>query len=177
MSGDDERGDGKTGRRRTSCEGFRSNGDKLPQPGPRTTPGKSQKRLQPTDAELAALADFRAALRNFLSFSEQAAAARGATMQWYQALLVIKTFDSDRPITVGELAEQLKIRHHSAAELVSRLATAKLVRRESDRMDGRKSLLVMTAAGERCLLDLAADHLERLQEIEDTFLKPFKVNK
>ena len=47
---------------------------------------------RPTEAELSALAGFRAALRKFLAFSEQAAADQGVTMQWYQALLVIKTF-------------------------------------------------------------------------------------
>jgi len=96
-------------------------------------------------------------------------------MQWYQALLVIKTFNSDAPITVGELAEQLRIRHHSAVGLVSRLSAAKLVRRQQDAGDRRRSLLLMTAAGERCLADLAAAHLERLREIEDSFLKPFRV--
>ena len=136
---------------------------------------KKTRRPLPTDAELAALAEFRAALRKFLAFSEQAAAARGVTMQWYQALLVIKTFNSDSPITVGELANELMIRLHSAAELVSRLEIGKLVRRESDRDDRRKSLLVTTAAGERCLADLAAVHLEHLRAVEDSFLKPFKV--
>lgn len=140
-----------------------------------TTSVKQRGKRQPTDAELSALAEFRAALRGFLAFSEQAAAERGATMQWYQALLVIKTFNSDAPITVGELAEQLIIRHHSAVGLVSRLSTAKLVRRVQDTQDRRRSLLLITAAGERCLADLASAHLERLREIEDSFLKPFRV--
>jgi DNA-binding MarR family transcriptional regulator len=147
----------------------------VPQPSLHTTSGKQRGKRQPTEAELAALAEFRAALRKFLAFSEQAAAARGVTMQWYQALLVIRTFNSDSPITVGELASQLMIRHHSAAELVSRLETGKLVRREYDSVDRRKSLLVITAAGERCLADLAAVHLEYLSDVAGTFLKPFKV--
>ena len=40
---------------------------------------------------------------------------------WVLDLLVIKTFRADNHISVGELAEQLVIRDHSAAELVSRL--------------------------------------------------------
>ncbi|ARN81144.1 MarR family transcriptional regulator [Methylocystis bryophila] len=146
----------------------------MSQSRPGTASAKSA-RPRPTDAELAALAEFRATLRKFLAFSEQAAAAQGVTMQWYQALLVIKTFNSNSPITVGELANQLMIRHHSAAELVSRLEAGKLVRRESDSDDRRKSLLVITAAGERRLADLAAVHLEHLRAVEDSFLKPFKV--
>ena len=62
---------------------------------------------QPTDEELSALANFRLALRKFLAFSEQAAADLGLTMQWYQALLVIKTYRGGDHISVGELAEQL----------------------------------------------------------------------
>ena len=86
---------------------------------------------QATDEELLALARFRFALRRFLAFSEQAAAGLGLTMRWYQALLVIKTFRADGHISVGELAEQLVIRDHSEAELVSRLVLAKVVRRTS----------------------------------------------
>ena len=150
-------------------------GDFVLPPSLHTTSAKRSGKRQLTEAELAALAEFRAALRGFLAFSEQAAAARGATMQWYQALLVIKTFNSDAPITVGELAEQLMICHHSAVGLVSRLSAAKLVRRQQDPQDHRRSLLLITAAGERCLADLASEHLDRLREIEDSFLKPFKV--
>ena len=147
----------------------------MPQASLHTTSAKQRGKRQPTEAELAALAEFRAALRKFLAFSEQAAAARGVTMQWYQALLVIRTFNSESPITVGELANQLIIRHHSAAELVSRLETGKLIRREYDSVDRRKSLLVITAAGERCLADLAAVHLEYLSDVAGPFLKSFKV--
>ena len=147
----------------------------MPQASLHTTSAKQRGKRQPTEAELAALAEFRAALRKFLAFSEQAAAARGVTMQWYQALLVIRTFNSESPITVGELANQLIIRHHSAAELVSRLETGKLIRREYDSVDRRKSLLVITAAGERCLADLAAVHLEYLSDVAGSFLKSFKV--
>ena len=132
---------------------------------------------QLTDGELAALAAFRAALRKFLAFSEQVAAAEGATTQWYQALLVIKTFDSDEPITVGELANQLIIRDHSAAELVTRLVGAKLVKRKSDPADRRRSHLLITPSGDRVLSALAVAHLERLREFQEAFLKPFKVNK
>jgi len=134
-------------------------------------PGASER--QPTDDELSALARFRFALRRFLAFSEQAAADLGVTMQWYQALLVIKTFRADDHISVGELAEQLMIRDHSAAELVSRLVLAKLVRRKTDPSDRRRSLVIMTPAGDRCLAQLAAVHLDRLRENKDAFLNLF----
>lgn len=155
----------------------RQHGAYVNQVSTRTASVSKTARGQLTDGELAALAAFRAALRKFLVFSEQAAAAQGVTMQWYQALLVIKTFDSDAPITVGELGNQLMIRPHSAAELVSRLEAAHLVKRKGDPADRRRWHLLITASGDRCLVELAAAHLERLQEFHDAFLKPFKVKK
>jgi DNA-binding MarR family transcriptional regulator len=128
---------------------------------------------EPTFDELTALARFRFALRRFLAFSEQAAADLGLTMQWYQALLVVKTHGENAHISVGELAEQLMIRDHSAAELVSRLELAKLVKRRTDPNDRRRSLIVMTPAGDRRLAQLAAVHLERLRENKDAFLNLF----
>jgi DNA-binding MarR family transcriptional regulator len=129
---------------------------------------------QPTPEEFAALARFRLTLRQFMAFSEHAAADLGMTMQWYQALLVIKTRGAERPVTVGELADQLLIKDHSAAELVSRLAEAKLVRRRIDPTDRRRSLLQMTPLADRCLGTLAAVHLARLRQDRETFLKLFR---
>jgi DNA-binding MarR family transcriptional regulator len=130
---------------------------------------------QPTEEELSALANFRFALRRFLAFSEQAAADVGLTMQWYQALLVIKTYGGGDHISVGELAEQLMIRDHSAAELVSRLVQAKLARRKTDPADRRRSLIIMTPSGDRRLAQLASVHLDRLRENRDAFLDLFNV--
>lgn len=128
-----------------------------------------------TPEEFAALANFRFALRRFLAFSEQAAAELGLTMQWYQALLVIKTNGGEGHISVGELAEQLMIRDHSATELVSRLEEAKLVKRKADPYDRRRALIVLTTAGDRNLAKLAAVHLVRLRENKDAFLNLFCV--
>ncbi|PWB83237.1 MAG: MarR family transcriptional regulator [Methylocystaceae bacterium] len=128
---------------------------------------------QPTEEELLALANFRFALRQFLAFSEQAAAEVGLTMQRYQALLVIKTYRAGEHISVGELAEQLMIKDHSAAELVSRLVLAKLVRRKIDPIDRRRSLIVMTPYGNRRLARLASVHLKKLRASKGAFLNLF----
>lgn len=128
----------------------------------------------PSDEELRALANFRYALRQFLAFSEQAAAELGLTMQRYQALLAIKTFRAGAHISVGELAEQLLIRDHSAAELVSRLEQAKLVKRKNDPLDRRRSLVVLTALGDRRLAQLAFVHLRKLRADKSAFLRLFE---
>ena len=129
--------------------------------------------VSPSEAEFRALATFRSTLRRFLAFSEQAAADVGLTTQRYQALLVIKTYCGEH-ISVGELAEELMIKDNSAAELVSRLVQAKLVRRRLDPADRRRSLLVLTASGHRRLSQLAAIHLKELRKSEGAFIDLFK---
>ena len=128
-----------------------------------------------SEEELTALAHFRYALRRFLALSEQVAADHGVTMQWYQALLVVRTYRGAKHISVGELAEQLMIRDHSAAELVSRLTHAKLVRRKTDPKDRRRSLVVLTRTGERRLFELAAVHLKKLRESKAAFATLFRI--
>ena len=71
-----------------------------------------------THGDYRVLAEFRAQLRQFLLFSENAARKAGLQPRQHQALLAIKGFAD---ATVGELAARLGIRPHSAAELVNRL--------------------------------------------------------
>lgn len=137
-------------------------------------PSPDAARKAPSEEDLEALAHFRYALRRFLAFSEQVSADHGVTMQWYQALLVVRTYRDAKHISVGELAEQLMIRDHSAAELVSRLAQAKLVRRKTDLKDRRRSLVVITRLGERRLLELAALHLKKLRESKGAFANLYR---
>ncbi len=121
--------------------------------------------LSAADYEL--LSDFRYALRRFSVFSEGAAARLDLMPQQHQALLAIKGARSAAPgrrgLYVGEIAERLLIRPHTAAELVGRLARLDLVSREPDPQDGRRVEVVLTAKAERLLEDLSAAHLEELR--------------
>jgi DNA-binding MarR family transcriptional regulator len=87
--------------------------------------------------------------------------------QQHQALLAIKGCRQGAPgrrgLYVGEIAERLLIRPHTAAELVGRLARLDLVSREADPADGRRVEVVLTAKAERMLEDLSASHLEELR--------------
>ena len=86
------------------------------------------------------LSALRHALRRFLRFSEEAAHAAGLEPQQHQALLAIKGFPGRDHASIGELAERLQVRHHSAVGLIDRLARRGLVRRApaaADRPDGR----------------------------------------
>ena len=118
-----------------------------------------------TKTQYETLAALRFALRQFLHFSEEAAKEAGLTPQHHQALLAIKGFPGRDYVTVGELAERLQIRHHSAVGLVDRLVLEKLVSREPSREDRRQVLIRLTGQGEEVLEKLAAAHHEQLRRI------------
>jgi DNA-binding MarR family transcriptional regulator len=111
------------------------------------------------------LAAFRYALRQFLHFSETAAAALGLTPQQHQALLAIMGFPGRTQVTVGELADRLQIRHHSAVGLVDRLAALGLVQREPARTDRRQVYVGLTPRGTELLERLAVVHCDELQRL------------
>jgi DNA-binding MarR family transcriptional regulator len=111
------------------------------------------------------LAEFRYALRRFLRFSEDAAHAAGLTRQQHQAMLAIKGFPGANPINIGQLAERLQVRHHSAVGRVDRLVAEKLVRRSQNKSDRRLVNLVLTPLGGTVLEKLSAAHHEQLRRI------------
>jgi DNA-binding MarR family transcriptional regulator len=116
-------------------------------------------------AEYQKLAEFRYALRRFLSFSESAAAGVGLAAQQYQALLAIKGRGGDDSVTINELAHLLLIKHNSAVGLVDRLEAEGLVKRSVDADDRRKVNLRLTARGSRIFERLATAHREELRRI------------
>ncbi len=118
-----------------------------------------------TKAEYELLADFRRALRQFLRFSEEAARAEGLAPQQHQALLAIKGFPERDRVLVGELAERLQIRPHSAVGLADRLAAKGHVLRLPDRADRRQVYLALTPRGEAVLERLSAIHREQLRAL------------
>ena len=129
------------------------------------------------DADYERLAEFRYLLRQFLIFSEDAAEQAGLTAQQHQALLAIKGFGRDRPLTTGDLAGRLGIRHHSAVGLIDRLLSKSLVKRQSGAEDRRQVLLTLTPKAENLLARLSAAHrdeLERLAPLLQTLLTHFK---
>jgi len=110
-----------------------------------------------------ALAAFRHAMRRFLAFSEEAARASGLTAQQHQAILAIKGRRADEPCTIGDLADHLIIRHHSAVELVDRLARAGLVDRSETEGDRRRVIVLLTPKADAILDKLSAAHLDELK--------------
>lgn len=126
-------------------------------------------RLKPID--YAALAEFRFVLRCFLEFSENEAKRIGLTSRQHQALLVIKGYGRGEPISVGVLAERLRIRHHSAVELAHRLSANGLVNKRQDEEDQRRVLLQLSPEAESLLEKLSAAHLDELSRIEPMLVR------
>lgn len=113
----------------------------------------------------AALARFRYELRKFQAFSKAAAKSAGLTPQQHQALLVVRGFSDQGPVSVGDLAEFLLIQPHTAVELVDRMTRLELFARVIDGADGRRVLIKLTKEGERRLQKLSQTNLRELRAI------------
>ena len=114
------------------------------------------------------LARFRYELRQFRAFSEVAANSSGLTAQQHQALLAIRGLSRREPMSIGDLAGYLLVRHHTAVELVDRMTKLKVVSRRVDPADGRRVLVQLTAEGERRLQRLSRMHLQELRAMGPT---------
>lgn len=117
-------------------------------------------------ADYQALSEFRYLIRCFLEFSQKAARSVGLTPRQHQALLAIKGFPQERMVSVGDLAERLRVRHHSAVELVDRMNEAGLIIRRQDPDDQRRVLVALTERAESYLTELSIAHLDELARIE-----------
>ena len=125
---------------------------------------KTQQALGQADYEM--LAEFRYLLRQFLIFSENAAAEAGLTAQQHQALLAIKGGGTGQaPFTASVLAGRLGIRHHSAVGLIDRLCAKGLIRRRAGSLDRRKVLLELTQKAENLLTQLSLAHRDELKRL------------
>ena len=111
------------------------------------------------------LAELRYALRCYLHFSENTAETVGLTLQQHQALLFIIGHPGREQITIGELAERLQIRHHSAVGLVNRLEEQGWVERVSNEEDRREVFIRLTHKGVGVLESLASLHREELRHM------------
>lgn len=130
---------------------------------------------RPTQAEYEALSEFRYLIRCFLEFSQNAARKAGLAPAQHQALLAIRGFPADHAVTIGDLAERLRIRHHSTVELVDRLFKAGLVTREADAHDHRRVLLRLTELAEEHLAALSTAHLDELSRLEPSLKKILEI--
>lgn len=113
--------------------------------------------------DYASLARFRLVLRRFLAFSAEQARATGLEPRQHQLLLSLSGLPPEVQPTIGALADDLLIRHHSAVELVSRMEKKGLVHRDRADDDRRVVLVRITPRGEKLLRRLALTHRDELR--------------
>jgi DNA-binding MarR family transcriptional regulator len=108
---------------------------------------------------------FRTALRRFDSWSHEQAARVGLSHAQHQLLLAVKGHPERSGPTIGDVADYLNTRHHSAVGLVDRAERAGLLRRNRDRDDGRVVRLVLTPLGEDRIARLSELHVAELAQL------------
>lgn len=107
----------------------------------------------------------RTNLRRFDRWSADQAQSAGLTPMQHELLLAIRGHADRRGPTVGDTADYLLLKHHSAGELVHRADIAGLVRRVRDSEDRRVVRIQLTDAGTACLESLTAMHVEELERL------------
>jgi DNA-binding MarR family transcriptional regulator len=146
--------------------------------GKKRRPIRTRKAVRPARAaavDYETIARFRYELRRFLAFSEIEATRAGLTAQQYQALMAIRGFSISGRVSIGDLARYMLIRHHTAVELVDRMAKLKVISRSTDPADGRRVLLALTGQGERRLRRLYQIHVHELRSMGPTLTKMLKL--
>lgn len=117
------------------------------------------------DKQYARLLEFRTGLRAFLKWSSDQAAAAGLPPAQHQLLLAVRGHQGEQGPTIGDIADYLFVKPHSAAELASRAEGAGLVRRVPDPIDGRVVRLHLTRKGQAILESITKATLEELERL------------
>lgn len=123
------------------------------------------------DSDYQDLADFRCALRTFMSFSERQARAAGITPQQHLLLLLARGHRSAPGVNIGELANSLQVRHHSASLLVDRCVKRGLVARREDPNDRRRALVSLTPLGQEILDTIMGANRLEMGKLEESLFR------
>jgi DNA-binding MarR family transcriptional regulator len=115
--------------------------------------------MELTQADFEHLLRLRTGLRRFLRWSEEQARAAGLTSAQHQLLLAVRGHPGETAPTVGEIADYLVLRHHSAGGLVVRTP---------DPLNGTQVRVSLTEAGRAKLNRLAETHLAELAHLAPT---------
>ncbi len=120
--------------------------------------------------DVIAVAEFRAAIRQFLRRSERVARQSGLTPQRHLLLLMIKGAPGgDEQSTVTELSQRLQLAQSTVTELVRRAEEAGLIAREQSERDARVAYLRLTPEGERRLMLSFTELATEREQLRDAF--------
>jgi DNA-binding MarR family transcriptional regulator len=114
------------------------------------------------------LLELRTGLRRFLRWSEDQARTAGLTAAKHQLLLAIRGDANRSGPTIGEIADRLVLRHHSAVGLVDRAVNDGLVQRNPDPLNKSVVRVTLTPAGAAKLDALAEAHIEEIAHLAPT---------
>jgi DNA-binding MarR family transcriptional regulator len=114
-------------------------------------------------AEYRSLAQLRFLIRHFLQEGDGTARKAGLEPQQYLMLLTIRGLPEGERPTVRTLAERLALRHHSAVELIDRLAMHGFVKRSRDLEDRRQVHVALTPKGEKTLERVVEQRISELR--------------
>lgn len=125
---------------------------------------------QPAVEDVMAVAEFRAALRQFLRRSERIARQSGLTPQRHLLLMMIKGAPGgEEQSTVTELSDRLQLAQSTVTELVRRAEDAGLIEREQSQRDARVAYLRLSEEGERRLLLAFTDLAKERAQLREAF--------
>jgi DNA-binding MarR family transcriptional regulator len=114
------------------------------------------------------LLELRTGLRRFLRWSEHQAKAAGLTPAKHQLLLAVRGHPNPDGPTVGEIAEYLVLRHHSAVGLIDRAVADDLVERSADPRNKSVVRVTLTPAGNAKLDALSEAHVQEIAQLAPT---------
>lgn len=120
------------------------------------------------EADFEHLLQLRTGLRRFLRWSEEQSKAAGLTPAKHQLLLAIRGHPDPAGPTIGEIADYLVLRHHSAVGLIDRTVRDGLVRRNPDENSRSVVRVTLTPDGVAQLDALAETHLQELAHLAPT---------
>jgi DNA-binding MarR family transcriptional regulator len=126
-------------------------------------------RRQIEDSDYARLLVVRTQLRRFERWSAECAADHRLTAAQHQLLLAVRGHPHQQGPTIGQVADYLLIRHHSAVELVDRIEEAGMITRVRDAHDQRVVRLRLAPRGTAVLESLTSAHLEELERLTPLF--------
>ena len=117
------------------------------------------------DEDYCAHAEFRYAMRRYLHVSEDQARMRGVTPQQLLLLLTVRGHPSFPVVSIGEIAERLQVRPHSASLLVERSVRRGLLTREQDQQDRRRVDVSLTPDGAAILDEIMRVNRRELRKV------------
>ena len=112
-----------------------------------------------------ALAGFRYGMRKFLRFSKDELRRHGQlTPEQYEAMLALRAFGTARGLTVGQLSERLRVKHHTAVTLVNKLVERGAASRTQGTSDRREVYVKLTPQGTDVLETTANVHRTEIRD-------------